>query len=153
MTGPAASLPCPAYADACQAAAWGLGDDPQFAAHREGCERCRAALAEAQAFAARVEAAAAPPPAAGGGLARDVFARTTRGKPELRRRSLVWAGLGAGVAAAGATFLALRRPAVPAAGDALDLAEADPELLRHLELAEDLELLEVLDALEALDHV
>lgn len=153
MTETPTRSPCPEHREACAAAAWELADDPAFAAHRRGCETCREALEEARTLARRVDAVHAVPAEAARGLAQEVFARTTRREPEASRRAWTWAGVGVGLAAAGAAFLWLRRPPAFLPGDALDLAEVDPELLRDLDLAEDLELLELLDALEALDHV
>lgn len=153
MTETTIREPCPEHRGACQTATWGLGDDPSFIAHREGCETCREAFEEARALARRVGAVHAVPAEAARGLAQEVFARTTRREPEASRRPWTWAGIGVGLAAAGAAFLTLRRPPAPMPGDALELAEVDPELLQDLELAEELELLELLDALEALDHV
>jgi len=144
--------PCPDRQEACDAAAWGLGDDPGFAAHRQGCARCREALAQAETLARRAQTSVEVPAATARGLAQEVFARTTRRQPAARQ-VWTWAGVGVGLAAAGAAFLTLRRPQPPLPGEALEFAEVDPDLLQDLELAEDLELLELLDALEALDHV
>ncbi|MHB8766004.1 MAG: hypothetical protein ACYDA8_16940 [Deferrisomatales bacterium] len=153
MTETPTRSPCPEHRAACEATAWGLGDEPTFATHRQGCRRCRDALAAAERLARRAAPARPVPADARRGLAEAVFARTTRREPAASRRAWAWAGVGAGLAAAGAAFLALRRPPGPVPGDALELADVDPDLLRDLELAEDLELLELLDALEALDHV
>jgi len=153
MTETPTRSPCPEHREACDAASWGLGDTAAFAAHRQECTSCQAAQAQAETFARRLQTANPVPATAARGLAQEVFARTTRHEPDASCRAWTWTGVGVGLAAAGAAFLTLRRPTSPLPGEALELAEVDPDLLRDLELAEDLELLELLDALEALDHV
>jgi len=143
--------PCPEYVDALTEAVWGDRADPGWEAHLRQCPRCREAWEEARAFSRRVTATAEPvPDRARRGLAEEVFARTTRRVPA---RRAAWAWAGGAVAAAGAAFLVLRRPAPPALPEdpGIDFVEVDLEVLENLDLAENLDLLEVLDALEALD--
>ncbi len=140
--------PCPEFEAAFAAAVWGEEGDPAWADHLAACPSCRAALASAVALADRVGSAARPPEAVARGLAGAVLDRTTRAPGRARPAPWVWAG--GAVAAAGAAFLALRRPAgPPQPGPAW--AEVDLDLLDDLDLAENLDLLEVFDALERLD--
>lgn len=174
---------CPAWESKLVERAWAQDalSDPAFDAHLCSCPRCSEALEAERALCRTVRDAARMevPRGVTEGLAREVFARTTR--EELSRRQWLaslfspdsWgkrSGWAAALTAAAAGLVAVTMPnktpvtAPPSQpeelgevaqvpDELLDLTDVDLELLEELEMAEDLELLELLDLIEELDDV
>ena len=166
---------CPEWEAALLEMAWTDATDVAsgFTAHLADCQSCRTALEAERKLAnrARETAPVAVPDKVADGLAREIFARTTRHDAE--RRSWLQnlfstttlthrTGWAAALTATAAGLIAVTMPTsqpdsaeveevaqVP--GELMELTDVDLELLEELDLAEDIELLELLELLEEMD--